>query len=89
MLLKKLLTYCLCLYSPQCMGISQASIDAIIMEGDGGGLKYVCTEFWVQCSPRGHGDGNSAVDKAALSQLFMTMRNLAANVGSLVQQMSG
>ena len=30
--------------SPQCMGISQASIDAIIREGDGGGLKYVCTE---------------------------------------------
>lgn len=44
---------------------------------------------------RHHGGGGdssqegAAVDKAALSQLFMTVCNLAAGVASLVQQMSG
>ena len=75
--------------TPQCMGISEASIAAIISEGDGGGLKYVCTKCRVERQPVvGGGWDNAVLDKAALSQPFMTVRNLAASVGSLVQQMT-
>lgn len=78
--------------SPRCMGISEASISAIVSEGDGGGLRYVCTKCRVENHRPGGGGGGqdgAAVDKAAISQLFMTVRSLAASVASLVQQMSG
>lgn len=69
--------------SPQCMGISEASIPAVC-EGDLGGLKYVCTKCRVERQPGG-GEDNTAI----VTQLFTTVLNLAASVGSLLQQLSG
>ena len=81
--------------SSQCMGISEASIAAKVREGDGGCLRYVCTKCRVESQSGQSGcvgsgqDGGAALDKAALSQLFITVCNLASSVATLVQQVSG
>lgn len=53
-------------HSP-CMGISEASIAAIVREGDGGGYRYVCTKCRMESHPGGGGQDNNALDEAAFS----------------------